>query len=205
MVKQKKSKIINWEEIHNRLKTIQLSFEPEIKLTAEQKRKVLKQRAKILAREIDTQKQIAEYLEVVEFSLGYENYALETSYIREVYPLKEFTVIPCTPLFVLGVINFRGQLVSVINLKNFFELPEKGLSDLNKIIIINKNELELGILADVILSVKLIPLAEIQSTLATLSGIREEYLKGVTKERLIILDAEKILNDKKIILKEEVM
>lgn len=50
-----------------------------------------------------------------------------SEYVREIYPLKEFTPIPCTPPFVLGIINVRGQILSVIDIKKFFDLPEKGL------------------------------------------------------------------------------
>ena len=61
-----------------------------------------------------------------------------------------------------------------------------------------------GVLADTITGVRQIPLAGIQPSLPTLIGIREEYLKGVTPERTVILDAEKLLADEKIIVREQV-
>jgi len=64
--------------------------------------------------------------------------------------------------------------------------------------------MEFGILADSIIGVRNILLSEIQTSLPTLTGIREEYLKGVTKEREIILDAGKLLSDKSIIVNENV-
>src|SRR5439155_25417175 len=127
-----------------------------------------------------------------------------SSSVREVYPLKELTPLPCTPPFVLGIINVRGKILSVIDIKKFFDLPEKGLTDLNKVIIVHADEMELGILADALLGVRAIPLEELQPSLPTLTGIRAEYLKGVTKDRLVILDTEKILSDKGIIVHEEV-
>ncbi|MCR4333111.1 MAG: chemotaxis protein CheW, partial [Sulfuricaulis sp.] len=78
------------------------------------------------------------------------------------------------------------------------------LTDLNKVIIIRSRDMELGILADVILGVRSIPCKEIQSSLPTLTGVREDYLTGVTKERVVILDAAKLLSDRKIIVQEEV-
>lgn len=169
-----------------------------------EKKNILKARAKILAREPEREKKAEEYLEVVEFLLAYETYAIETAYIREVYPLKELTPLPCAPPFVLGIINVRGQILSVIDLKKFFGLPEKGLSDLNKVIILHKDEMEFGILADKILGVRYIPISEIQPSLPTLSEIQAEYLKGVTKERVVVLETARILSDKKIIVHEEV-
>jgi len=167
-------------------------------------KKILKARAKILAQEPEQEKKAEEYLEVVEFLLAYETYAIETAYIREIYPLKELTPLPCAPPFVLGIINVRGQILSVIDLKKFFGLPEKGLSDLNKVIILHRDEMEFGILADKILGVRYIPISEIQPSLPTLSEIQAEYLKGVTKERVVVLETARILSDKKIIVHEEV-
>jgi len=174
------------------------SMEP----TPEDKRKVLKARARALAKRPE-KKEADEYMEVVEFQLASERYGLQSSYVREVYPLKELTHVPCTPQFVAGIINVRGQILSVLDIKKFFELPERGITDLNKVIIARNEKMEFGILADEILGVRLIPLRELQPSLPTLTGIRAGYLKGVTKEQLVVLDAEKILSDKKIIVHEE--
>ena len=61
-----------------------------------------------------------------------------------------------------------------------------------------------GILADVIAGVRRIPVSDIQPFLPTLTGVREEYLKGVTPGRTVILDAEKLLTDESIIVQEQV-
>ena len=64
---------------------------------------------------------------------------------------------PCTPPFILGIINVRGQILAVIDLKRFFNLPDKGLSDLNKVIILRRGGLEVGLLADAVAGVQAIP------------------------------------------------
>jgi purine-binding chemotaxis protein CheW len=168
-----------------------------------EKREILKIRARALTQGLDDRAEPEDYLEVLEFSLAYERYALETSLVREVYPLKELTPLPCTPPFILGIINLRGQILAVINLKRFFNLPEKGLSDLNKVIVLRRGRLEVGILADAVAGVRALPLTEVQQ-LSTLEGLSPDYLKGVTPEALIILDAEKILTDPRLIVHEEV-
>jgi purine-binding chemotaxis protein CheW len=140
----------------------------------------------------------------VEFVLGPEHYGIESSHIREIHPLSEFTPLPCTPPFVLGLVNVRGQILSIINIKKLFDLPEKGLTDLNKIIIVHANHMELGILADAILGVRSITVEELQPALPTLTGIRAEYLKGITKDPLAVLDIEKILSDEKILVNDGV-
>ena len=165
---------------------------------------IFKARAKALAREPEAARATEDYLEVVEFLLAHEKFAVESAHVREVYPLKDLTTVPCTPPFILGIINVRGQIVTVIDIKRFFDLPEKGLTDLNKVIIVRTPRMELGILADTIIGVHLLSLKEIQPSLPTLTGIRAEYLRGVTSDRVVVLDVGRILADEKIIVHEEV-
>ncbi len=191
---------IDWQEVHQRLESAQIALERGLTLTSEETKKILKNRAKVLAREADKDLLDQDYLEVVEFLLAYETYGIESAYVREIYPLTEITPLPGTPPFVRGIVNVRGQILSIIDLKKFFELPEKGLTDLNKIIIVRDDNMEFGILADAVLGIRKLPVGEIEASLPTLTGIREQYLKGVTRERMVVLDAVKILSDKKIII-----
>ena len=170
-------------------------------LGPEEKSKMLKERARSLAKEPKGIEEDESHLEVVEFMLAHERYALELTHIREVYPLKELTPLPGTPDFVLGIINIRGQILSIVDIKRFFDLPEKGLTNLNQVIILQSEEMEFGILADEILGTKSIPANTIQDSLPTLTGIRAEYLKGVTGDRVVILDGEKIVSDEKMVVK----
>lgn len=195
---------VDWNVIHRRLEVAEAALERGYVPTPDEKKKILKARAKALAREPEEKPTADESIEVVEFLLAYERYAIESNYVREVHPLKEFTPLPSTPPFVLGIINMRGQILSVIDIKKFFDLPEKGLTDLNKVIILSGDQMELGILADLILGVRSIPLQEIQPALPTLTGVREEYLKGIARERVVVLDAKKLLADSKIVVHEEV-
>jgi purine-binding chemotaxis protein CheW len=117
--------------------------------------------------------------------------------------LRELTPVPCTPPFVLGIINVRGEIVSVIDMKKFFDLPERGLTDMNKVIIVHDDKMEFGILADAILGVRSILREDIQPSLPTLTGIRAEYLQGMTKEPLVVLDTEKILSAKNLVVHDE--
>lgn len=194
---------IDWDELRRRLERARVTLEQGAAPTAEERKQILRARATELAREAPKSPAPDAFLEVVAFELASETYALETSWVREVYPLKEFTPLPDTLPFVLGLLNVRGRLLLVIDIKKFFDLPEKGLTDLNKVIIVHRNGLELGILADAILGVRLVPLAEMQPSLPTLTGIRVDYLRGVTKERLVVLNAEKILSDKKLVVHDQ--
>ncbi len=173
-------------------------------MNEDEKRKLLRARAVALAKPQATKEAYDKYIEIVEFQLAHEKYGLEAGFVREVYPLKELTPLPCTPVFVLGVINVRGQIISVMDIRKFFDLPETGLTDSNRVIIIHSQSMEFGILADAVLGMSSVPLNEVQPQLPTLTDIRAAYLKGVTKERTVVLDADRLLSDKSIIVNEEV-
>jgi purine-binding chemotaxis protein CheW len=193
---------IDWSATHRRLEAINTAIERGFSPSPRERKRILRERADLLARQ-SAREQGGNTIEVVEFMLADERYGIESGYVREVYPLKDYTPLPCTPSFVLGLINVRGQIISVIDIKKFFELPERGITDLNKVIIVHGHDMEFGILSDSVLCVRSIDVREIQPSLPTLKGIREEFLKGITTERLVVLDAKKLLSNKNIVVHEE--
>ena len=166
--------------------------------------RILRTRARALARTPPRASAAGAVLELLEFRLASERYAVESQLVQEVHPLKDLTPLPCTPPFVLGIVNVRGRILPVLDLKKFFDLPERGLTDLHRIIFVRGNDLELGLLADVIVGVRSVEAGSLQPSLPTLTGIRADFLKGVSDERLVVLDLDRILLDPKIIVHEEV-
>jgi purine-binding chemotaxis protein CheW len=164
---------------------------------------ILRARAQKLARPPVRAPETKELLEVLEFRLSQERYAVETEYVREVYPLKDLTPLPGTPSFVLGIVNVRGRILAVFDLKKFFALPERGLTDLHRIILVRGADLEFGLLADEIAGVRSLPLKSLQPSLPTLTGIGADYLKGVTADHLVVLNMARILQDPRIIVQDE--
>jgi purine-binding chemotaxis protein CheW len=191
---------VDWRTIGQKMKAFESYVDRGWTPSPEAMTKILQERAKSLAAELVDDKSPGNLIEVVEFLLSYETYGIESFYIREIHMLKEFTPVPCTPSFVLGIMNVRGQIISIIDMKNFFDLPPRGLTEFNKVIIIRKPGMEFGILADAVLGVRFIPGNEIQQPLPTFTGARMKYLKGITPTGMAILDADKILSDKKIVV-----
>lgn len=200
----RKRAAIGWREVHQRLETARAAVERVWTPDAGETKRVLKARAQALAREPGKAQAADAWVEVLEFFLAHEKYAVESCHVREVYPLENLTPLPCTPPFVLGIVNLRGEIVSVLDIKKFFDLPERGLTDLDKVIVLQSGQMLFGILADTVVGVRRIPVAEIQPSLPTLAGIREKYLRGITPDRTVLLDAEKLLADEQIIVQEQV-
>src|SRR5258708_21522637 len=165
---------------------------------------ILRARAHTLARPPRPAPAADTMLELLEFRLASERYALETRHVQDVHPLRELTPLPCTPPFILGIVNVRGRVLPVLDLKKFFDLPERGLTDLHRMILVRGNGLELGLLADVIVGIRSVSADSLQPSLPTLCGIRADYLKGIGEDRLVVLDFDRILSDPKIVVPEEV-
>ena len=191
----------DWSEIRRRIEAVHTATGRDAVLSAEDERHILQTRAHALAAVPDGGPR-GETLEAVEFELAGESYAVPLAQVREVGPLHDLTPVPGTPPFVLGIINLHGEIRTVIDLKKFFDLPDAGLTQLNQILLLEHEDLQLGILADTIRGVRHIPLADLQPALPTLTEIRADYLRGVTGERLVVLDAAKLLSDKRLIVDE---
>ena len=168
------------------------------------KKKILKQRATKFAKPVEKEIDQGVEMDGLEFLLTDEHYIIDATFVVEVIPLKELTPLPCSPAFILGIINVRGKILSVVNLKTFLDLPEKGITNLNRVIIVKRSDIELGILVDeVIGKVPVFPL-QLKTAIPTITGAQKEYLVGVTPERSIVFNIEKFLTGANLIINEEV-
>ncbi|MBX3009983.1 MAG: purine-binding chemotaxis protein CheW [Caldilineaceae bacterium] len=164
----------------------------------------LRARARALANVPSAKTDIAEALTVVAFRLADERYAVASAYVREIVPLKMLTPIPCTPAFLLGIVNLHGQIIAVVDLKKFLELPEKGLADTNRLLVLHTPQLEVGLVAEAILGVDKISVAQLRPPFQTLSKVSKEFISGVTPDGITLLAAERLLADKRLIVQAEV-
>ncbi|CAK0752921.1 purine-binding chemotaxis protein CheW [Gammaproteobacteria bacterium] len=189
-----KTKDIDWESIHRRLATVADGISGHLEQSPEVVRRILEARARKAAKapaKPDETKQ----LEILNFALAGETYAIETRYIREVCRLKDLTALPGTPPFLAGVMNLRGQILAIIDLRKVFEFPDRGLTELNRVIVLRGGGNEFGLLADAIEGVRLLAVTALQDCFPTLTGVREKFLKGVTGQMLVVLDGGRMLED----------
>jgi len=175
----------------------------ERSLAPEQEQAVLRERALRMAVR-PREQEPGETIDCLEFLLSGESYAIELSYITETLPLSDFTPLFCTPAFVLGIVNVRGRIISIIDLRRFFELGAVGLSDLNRVIVVANGSMEFGVLADSIAGMRSLKAQELLPPPDAFTGLREEFLSGVTAERLALLDMGKIMSDPRVVVHDEV-
>jgi purine-binding chemotaxis protein CheW len=144
-----------------------------------------------------------ERLVVIVFELAGEGYAVEAGFVREVSPLTDLTPLPCTPPFVRGIINLRGELWPVIDLKPLFGLAERALTGAAKAIILHDKAMEFGLLADAVIGVQSIDTTEIQPPSVISSG-HQSFLRGVARDHTMILDASRLLAHSEFVVSEHV-
>jgi purine-binding chemotaxis protein CheW len=138
------------------------------------------------------------------FRLGAGTYAVEPRHVREVHPVPRVTPLPGVPSFVRGIINVRGRIVSLLDLKSLFGIPDSGTTQTDNVIILQSPGMEFGLLVDEILGLTAIPISSLQPSLPSLTNMRAEYLKGITAHGLVFLDAARLLADKKLLINETV-
>jgi purine-binding chemotaxis protein CheW len=164
---------------------------------------ILRDRAQVLARRPQHTPAAGSRLQLLEFHLAAERYAIESRHVQEVLPLRDLTPLPGTPSFVLGIVNVRGRILPVFDLKKLFELPEQGVTDLHRIILVG-DDVAVGLLADVVIGIRAVAVEDLAPSLPTLTGIRADYLMGIAEDRLVVLDIQRLLSDPGIIVHEEV-
>jgi purine-binding chemotaxis protein CheW len=193
----------DWDKLHRHLEEIRERLEPGYRVPEAEKESLLRARARKLGR-APAEESDGERVSVLEFFLAQERYAAEVKYVRETYPLRSLCHLPGTPPFVIGIINIRGQILSVVDIKKLFDLPERGITNLNRVLVVQSGTNIFGILADEVAGIREVEVADLQPPLPTLSGLQEEYIRGITRERLIVLHMENMLSDKRLVIHEEV-
>ncbi|MDI6602154.1 MAG: chemotaxis protein CheW [Thermoanaerobacteraceae bacterium] len=144
--------------------------------------------------------------QVVVFKLLGEEYCVDIMKVVEIIRMQEITKLPDAPRFVEGVINLRGKIIPVIDLKKRFNLQEGGINEDTRIIITNADSKTIGFIVDNVTEVLRLNEEDIESIDNVTVGIDKDYIQGIgklDKRLLIMLDLNKVLTkEEKISLKK---
>lgn len=137
-------------------------------------------------------------LQFVIFRLGSEEYGIDISKVREIIRVSGFTRIPGSPGYVEGIINLRGQITRVINLRDRLGMEKSEIGGSSRIIILDADGASTGLLVDYVSEVKSLPGNAIESvTNALVSGSGSSFITGVAKmsgRLLILIEPEKLID-----------
>lgn len=131
------------------------------------------------------------------FKLDTEEYGIDIMNVREIAPYQDVSKVPNTPKFIEGVINFRGVVIPIINLKKRFSLSDQGIQPDTRLIVINLEDKQIGFIVDEASETVRLDDSEIEPAPDLIAGVDRSYILGVGKKdkRLIILiDLVKILS-----------
>lgn len=191
-----------WTRLHERLAEFERRLSEGFAIAPDESAARLRERTRQWAGTPQAEDRQGE-LEVLTFSLSNELYAIGSEHVAQVLPLSQYTPLPSTPGYVLGIVNVRGRIVSVVDLRVLFALPIVGLSERSFLLVLQSADMEFGLLIDRVLGVAQIRREALQSSLANLSGVRAKYLLGVTREQWTVLDGARLLGDSSLCVMAE--
>jgi len=139
---------------------------------------------------------IGDERQLVVFQLGAELYGVEISRVHEIIRLQSVTRVPRAPAFVEGVINLRGKVIPVVDLRRRFGLPTADHTRASRIVVVELGDQVVGIVVDGVSEVLRVNTSIVEPPSPVVAGIDSEYLHGIAKltDRLVILlDLDRIL------------
>lgn len=142
------------------------------------------------ARENDT-------LQLVSFKLGDEEFGVDILQVQEIIRVQQITNFPNAPEFVEGVINLRGKVIPIVDLRKRFGLEEKSHSKSTRIIVVKVDEVTLGLVVDEVSEILRLPKDTVEPPPPIVAGIEADYIMGVGKledRLLVLLDLSKIFS-----------
>jgi len=135
-------------------------------------------------------------IQLVTFHLGQEEFGIDILKVREIIRPMAITMVPRSAHFIEGVINLRGRVIPIVNLRRRFGMQPKEFNSQTRIIDIELGEIIVGFIVDSVAEVLRIPANTVEDPPAIISGIQSDYVRGVGKvddRLLILLDLDKLV------------
>lgn len=194
-----------WREIHGRIEALSREFSGEI--SQEELKDLWYRRALELSRSQDLKTEESGTLKMVTFRLGSDRYGVSLAVVREIQRAGSITPVPTAPDFVSGVVNLRGNILSVIDIRVFFKLPGVVMGEKTRILVVEEGDLVVGVLVEKVDEIVDVSMEGVKPPLSLDKGITEDYIEGIATHRgemLIIIDLEKILKNPRLVVEENV-
>lgn len=135
------------------------------------------------------------------FSLGKESYGIEIKYVIEIIGIQSITEIPELPEYVRGIINLRGKIIPVLDVRLRFKKEPKEYNDRTCVIVVDIEEVSIGLIVDRVAEVITIPEEEMVDPPQTNRGLSNRYIKKIGKignDVKLLLDCEKLLTENEL-------
>ena len=140
-----------------------------------------------------------QFEQLVIFQLANEYYGVDIGAVSTIIRMQELTAVPQTPRYVEGVINLRGSIIPVIDLRKRFNLAEKEMTKSSRIVVVEANDILIGMIVDAVAETIRLSADLIEPPSCIISSVDSEHLRGIAKQgdRLVILlDIDIVMNGK---------
>jgi purine-binding chemotaxis protein CheW len=193
---------IDWQAIGSRLREAAVATQEVLQPSPERAKRILDERASNLARPAADRHAARGATDVISFTRDGERFCLETRSVREVRPFGEATPVPGVPDFLVGVTNLRGEILPLIDVRRFLELPSKAPAAPSYVIICGEARAEFGIIADAVHEVLPIALDELAPDPIGHSEPSRDCVLGVAHDATIVLNGFALLTDRRLFVGE---
>ena len=195
---------LDWQEAYARLERIERALGPGGDVSPDDAARILKERAKALARPRETVAASVEGPELVVFTLAGERYGVETAHVQDVAPLRGLTPLPGVPSLFPGVVLHRGRVLPVVDLRRLFDLAGRDVPEGSRLIVAEAAGMIFGLFADTVAGVVRADAPGMTSPPEGRSDDRQSLIRGVTGEMIAVLDLEALARDPRFAATEEV-
>jgi len=193
-----------WQEIRRRIE--QLDRLENAEQPAQDLEALWRRRAHELAT-ADRDREVGELLTLVLLRLGADRYAVPITSVREILRVGRLTPVSTAPAFVLGVINLRGVILTVLDLRVFFGLEPVPVGAEARIVVAEGGGMVVGFLVEQVEEIVDLPAAQVKPPLSPAKGMVEDYVVGIAAHRdqmVVLIDLEKVLSNPRIVVDEVV-
>ena len=154
--------------------------------------------AEAVSKQLVVQEEDTQHGKFLTFQLGNEVYGIEIRYVTEIIRIQQITYVPEVPKYVKGIINLRGKVIPVIDVRLKFGKPPVDYDDRTCIIVIDINDTQIGLIVDCVSEVLNISDDNIVPPPSYKTGFQNKYIKGIGKVGnavKLLLDCEKIISE----------
>jgi purine-binding chemotaxis protein CheW len=195
---------LDWREAYGRLARARQALDAGLERTPEEARRILAARARALAQPIEDVPTPDEVVDLLVFSLAGERYAVAAASVLEVIPLRELVTVPGAPRVVLGIVNHRGRILPVLDLRRVFELAGESVTERSRVVVAEAGGLTFGVFADAVAGVVRVGPQELEARPTGLVGGHQTFVLTVTRDMVAVVDLEALARDPRITVNEEI-
>lgn len=192
----KRPDAIDWAAVRDAKQNATRATDPTLAWPLERAQPALQEDAPARAITVDHERAAERGIEVVTFHLSGKRYAIEVRYVCEIAALDDFTPVPCAAEHLVGIHNFRGQLLPIFDLSKSLGLGQDCLADVSHILVCGESQPDLCLLVQEVPQIEFLSVSATMGQAIAAYGSSQSWIRGTTEADVLLLDGSALLTDK---------